>query len=290
MVYIDYMKTIDQEILVAVDPSPSHEREERLSTRRRLRGNAASQRWWKSLNLPENWHVSESPIQTLIQRKVAPPITVIDEAHYGTNHVMKVAASLAEVQGGSSGTAFVVFFCGHGLRNMVADRVKLLSPFPQPERVEIAYTLKEAGESIREVIAKWQVLQMRMAPAKPSPLDSIQEVVQGTQDLRGDDGNLSAKKVATLFGLTLRELALLLQRTPQAVNKTPAADSLQDALAYFERIARLRGILKDDASFRKWLRIANPTLEGDAPLKLVQARQWQELADLVEDILTGSPT
>src|SRR5438477_7367891 len=54
-----------------------------------------------------------------------------------------------------------------------------------------------------------------------------------------ESGRLNAKRVATLFGLSLRETASLLGQKPQAVSKTPDAPSLQPALAAFERIAAL---------------------------------------------------
>jgi antitoxin Xre/MbcA/ParS-like protein len=125
--------------------------------------------------------------------------------------------------------------------------------------------------------------------ARRSPLDRMKAVMEFTSDLREENGNLSAARVAKVFGLSLGQLAGWLGRTKQAVSKTPDADSLQEALGYFERVARLRIITNGDANFRKWLRTSHELLDNAAPLELLAKREWQALADFVEDILTGNP-
>jgi hypothetical protein len=131
------------------------------------------------------------------------------------------------------------------------------------------------------------------APLEPqereSPLDQMKAVMESTSDLREANGNLSAARVAKVFGVSLGQLAGWLGRTKQALSKTPDADSLQEALVYFERVARLRMITNGDPNFRKWLRIPHELLDNAPPLKLLAKRQWQVLADYVEDILTGNP-
>ena len=75
----------------------------------------------------------------------------------------------------------------------------------------------------------------------------------------------------------------------QAVSKTPDADSLQQTLGYFERVARLRLVTKSDAEFRKWLRMPHPEVDGKNPLELLAKGEWQAVADFVDDILIGTP-
>lgn len=128
-----------------------------------------------------------------------------------------------------------------------------------------------------------------VAPARSSPLDKVKGVMGATADLRESNGNLSAVRVAKVFGVSLSQLAGWLGRTKQAVSKTPDADSLQDALVYFERVARLRLLTKGDAEFRKWLRTPHPDVVGKNPLELLDRGEWQALADFVESILTGTP-
>jgi hypothetical protein len=127
------------------------------------------------------------------------------------------------------------------------------------------------------------------APVRKSPLDQVKAVIESTADLREANGNLSAARVARVFGVTLSQLAEWLGRTKQALSKTPDADSLQEPLGYFERVARLRMITNGDAEFRKWLRAPHEFLDNAPPLKLLARREWQALADYVEDILTGNP-
>jgi hypothetical protein len=128
-----------------------------------------------------------------------------------------------------------------------------------------------------------------VAPARKSPLDQVRSVMELTSDLREANGNLSAVRVAKVFGVSLSQLAGWLGRTKQAVSKTPDADSLQEALGYFERVARLRMVTKGDAEFRKWLRMSHPEVHGKNPLELMAKGEWQAMADFTDDILTGTP-
>jgi uncharacterized protein (DUF2384 family) len=125
---------------------------------------------------------------------------------------------------------------------------------------------------------------------RSSPLDSVKKVIAASKDLRESNGNLSADRVARLYGIGLSQLARWLGRTKQALSKTPDADSLQDGLAYFERVARLRLVTENDAEFRKWLRMPNDTLGNRTPLDLMKSGLWQEMADKVDDMLSGMPT
>lgn len=126
------------------------------------------------------------------------------------------------------------------------------------------------------------------APAASS-LDAVRQVIRASADLRDADGNLSAPRVAEVYGLSLSELGTILGRSRQALWKAPAADSLQGGLALFERIARLRLALGGDRDFLVWLKTSNPALGKDTPLEWVHRRRLRALADLVEDILTGNP-
>ncbi len=129
-----------------------------------------------------------------------------------------------------------------------------------------------------------------IAAPRPSPLDKVRGVTAATADLRVANGNISADRVAKLYGVSMSQLAGWLGRTRQAVGKTPDADSLQSALGYFERVARLRLMTKTDAEFRKWLRASQELLGNEPPLKMLAKGEWQALADYVDDALTGAPT
>jgi hypothetical protein len=153
-----------------------------------------------------------------------------------------------------------------------------------------------AEQKVREVTAKADELQMLIeqlnnalgkAP-RPSPLDQVRELVQATEDLRVANGNVSAKAIADTFGLSMNQLADWLGRSRQALAKTPAADSLQSELAFFERVARLRAVMPKER-FQKWLRMPHHQLDGKSPLELLASGEGQVVADFVDDMLTGAP-
>ena len=128
-----------------------------------------------------------------------------------------------------------------------------------------------------------------VAPPRPGPLDQVKAVMAATVDLRVANGNLSAERVAKLFGVSLSRLASWLGRSRQALSKTPDADSLQNELAFFEHVARMR-VVVPDPEFRKWLRTPNELLGNKSPLDLMAKGERQIMADYVDDALTGAPT
>ena len=120
-------------------------------------------------------------------------------------------------------------------------------------------------------------------PVPPSapremPLDSMPGVTWTSALLMdGFTNKFSKAKVVDVFGLDPREIDGLLGTDPEV------------SISYFERVVRLRAILTPD-DFRTWLHTANPNLGGDEPIEWLRTRRWQELADLVDDILVGSPS
>ena len=125
--------------------------------------------------------------------------------------------------------------------------------------------------------------------AFPDPLAEAQEVIDATAALLAPSGRLSAYAIAELFGLKKARMAELLGRSPQALAKTPDAPTIQDALRHFERIARLRAVFPDDR-FRAWLLRKNRHLEDHSPMELIGTGRAAIVADLVESMLTGTPS
>ena len=107
--------------------------------------------------------------------------------------------------------------------------------------------------------------------------------------MREANGNLSAGAGGKSLWRELEPTGRLVKRSKQAVSKTPDADSLQEALGYFERVARVRLVLRNDEEFRKWLRTPHELLGNAAPLDLMAKGEWA-MADYVDDMLTGAPT
>jgi hypothetical protein len=151
--------------------------------------------------------------------------------------------------------------------------------------------MREVTATITELEAVIERLNSALGETRPhpSPLDEMQELLKATEDLRSASGKLSATAVARAFGVSVSELAGWLGRSRQALAKTPDADSLQNDLAFFERIARLRAAVPQ-GRFLKWLRMPHDQLDGKSPLDLVAAGERQVVVDFVEDMLTGAPT
>lgn len=165
-----------------------------------------------------------------------------------------------------------------------------LNHFPKPEALHANGRTAAPGSG--RIPARLPQSSAAASPARVTlaGLGQLQALVEATSDLRASNGNLSANAVADAFGVSINQLAGWLGRTRQSVSKTPDADSLQDSLATFEQVARLRTVLAPD-TFRKWLRMPNGQLDGAKPLDLLATgRERPIVAGLVEDMLTGMPT
>jgi uncharacterized protein (DUF2384 family) len=168
---------------------------------------------------------------------------------------------------------------------------------PLKERSDLRTLRDHAERQMRDLAEKMKAMQALLerlnaavgAPPQTTPLDEVHELVETTEDLRVRNGNLSAAAVTKAFGISMNQLATWLGRTRQALTKTPDADSLQNDLAYFERVARLRAVVSQDR-FLKWLRMPHEQLDGKSPLDLMAEGQRQVVVDFVEDMLTGAPT
>jgi hypothetical protein len=123
---------------------------------------------------------------------------------------------------------------------------------------------------------------------RPSSLDKNRELLTATEDLREENGKVSATAIAKAFGVSVNQLAAWLGKSRQAVSKTPDADSLQSALNFFERVARLRAVFSQD-EFIRWLRTPNWELDNKTPLELLERGDRQVVADFAADMLTGAP-
>jgi transcriptional regulator with XRE-family HTH domain len=167
--------------------------------------------------------------------------------------------------------------------------LEVLTYFDRPADIEFVRLQGDVHFRLDETVAKiWAEQEAERDPGT-DPLRQIKSVIAATADLRTASGRLSAQQVAKAFGLSLAELAGLLGRSRQAVSKTGDAESLQPALAPFERIARL-GAALSQSDFLRWLRMPNEQLEGRSPLDAIRDGRVTEIADLAEDMLTGNPT
>ncbi len=133
----------------------------------------------------------------------------------------------------------------------------LLRGFADPLRVEMAWGPEGGAAAFVEAVAKLTAAEERI---ERDPLGEVPSIVAATAGLRAGSGRLSARRVAAAFGISIAELAeKILGRSRQAVSKTDDAESLQQALRPFEKVARLLAVL-DPAGFLKWLRMPNAQL------------------------------
>lgn len=153
-------------------------------------------------------------------------------------------------------------------------------------RLELAYGDEELEGSVSKALIKYQI---ENEEPKNDPLSEAREVIGATRPLLSESGRLSVKAVASVFGIPWTRLAQRIGSSKQAVDKTPDSASLQSALRPYERVARLRAVLKD-ADFKAWLNRANNHLDNLTPLELIESDRVEIVADLVEHMLTGSPS
>lgn len=156
---------------------------------------------------------------------------------------------------------------------------RLLEEFLEPDRVEISMDAASFASITAGVAAKVRAKRKR-----------LRQGLVPNVDLRGDHGRLAADRIARLFGLSVSALAEALGESRQRLSQNPEGEALQDALGTLERIARLRAVLPDAAAFRSWLRTPVNLLQKKAPLDWVQEGRGLEVAEYVEDLLSGNPS
>ena len=247
---------------------------------------------------PSGWQGRIVNYTEIRERSALPDLLVWDiadkEPREGLFVLMKF---LAKKQGGATHPSLIIIRFPAAQVPDTATLTKLLRPFPRPEQVEIRWRTSKmkVSDLVRVIDPKLTLMreqneaQTLQKPPRPSPFDKSKKVLAVTGNLRVDNGNLSAARIAKLFGITESQIASWLGKTRQALNQAPAADAIQPELQFLERIARLR-LLVSESDFRKWLKMPNELLEGKQPFELLALNQWQELADFVDDTLSGSPT
>lgn len=249
------------------------------------------------------FRVETRPLESLKQTTNAPDVTFVDVDNPAS--LAKVMRDVAQIQSRAPMTSHVIFSVKTPSRaekkqtqtysdiiNAITGQLKI---FPNPALVDVRFDqtderlsalLNYMGHKI-DLAREISGIELHAAP-RSSPLDTVKGVIKATEDLRVENGKLSAEAVAKTFKVTMSELADWLGRSRQAVSKTPDADSLQNELEFFERIARLRTVISK-GDFLKWLRMPNRELDGKRPLEFLANGEGQVVADLVDDMLTGAP-
>lgn len=165
----------------------------------------------------------------------------------------------------------------------------VLRHFDRAEAIDFARGAEQATLALDSALAKiWADLPARTSGVTADPLGQLKSVIAATAELRSESGRLSARKLAAALGLPLSQLATAIGKPRQTVWKTDDAEAIQGRLLPLERIARLRAVLSEH-DFRSWLNMSNDTLDGRTPIDVIRRGQADVVADLAEDMLTGSP-
>lgn len=169
------------------------------------------------------------------------------------------------------------------LENMV-EVLRLFSSDLRPN-IEISSNIETLEESLNEAFAKFLLVETESGR---DPLANARNVVAAVRPLLAASGRLSAKAIAEKFGMSVAQLARQIGQSRQALSKTPDAPGIQMFLRPYERIFRLRTVFSN-RNFHAWLERPNRELDDASPMELLNESHADIIADLVEDMLLGTP-
>lgn len=137
-----------------------------------------------------------------------------------------------------------------------------------------------------------QLLRLNRAVADARPTSMPRSLTVALPQLHdADSGRIDAQKVAEYVGIPLKQLADAISASYPAVHKTPAAESLQEALRPIKRsLEILDQVIGNEATIRAWLRSSHPDLGKRTPLDVILAGRPRALHTLLENALSGIPS
>lgn len=156
-------------------------------------------------------------------------------------------------------------------------------------RLNFSWSSQHLKDRVLEALVKYAAEEEERQKEFPDALAQAKEVIAATRQLRSSSGRLSATAIASALGLKDAQMAALIGRSRQALAKTPDAPAIQQSLVPFERIVRLCAVLKKP-NFLAWLQRKNPHLDDLSPLEVITSGRPEVVADLVEAMLTGTPS
>jgi hypothetical protein len=171
------------------------------------------------------------------------------------------------------------------------NMARVIGKFPESTDVEFLLKSDNARTTVSKLLARVMARNRAahaLSPPAPLLLSEDRSRIDATSDLRNESGRLSVRRVAEVFRLPAANIAEFLGAKRQTVSKTDDAPKLQAKLEPFERIARLRLALSQK-QFLSWLQSPHKQLEKRTPLDVIAYGGAETVADLVEDMLTGSP-
>lgn len=144
--------------------------------------------------------------------------------------------------------------------------------------------LKEGN--LRRMIGKSKLVDAR-APRREVP--PARHVLLDLHDPKS--GRLDARRIADYLQISLSSLAAATGRSVAAIHKSPAADSLQQALAPVAQTVSLLSEFHDSKEYvRAWLHSPHPDLGGQIPMKLILEGHAVAVADMLAAAMAGQPS
>jgi Protein of unknown function (DUF2384) len=236
----------------------------------------------------KQWNASSTTVHDLCEAKIAEGVFVV---HLETlkpeqPEVRKLADCFSE----AAGPIHMVCQVKRPAKShpeLLTRWLKLFSG--SVSEVDFAFGSDRLEDSLVEATAKYLAHVQKQSENAPDPLAEAKEVIKATKPLLARSGRLSAPAVARAFGLSTAKLGELIGKSRQTLAKTPDAPAIQNDLRPFERVARLRSVLKDE-QFRVWLYRPNRQLDQAAPIDLITDKRIDIVADLADDMLLGTPS
>jgi hypothetical protein len=146
----------------------------------------------------------------------------------------------------------------------------------------------EAPVSATEAKAARQRVREATLPSAGYRSGPIAELLRiQTPELRAKSGRLDAKRIAKRLDVSLRELAVPLGISHQALSKTPDSERVQEGL---DPIARPLGLLDEllgRERERAWLNSPHARLGGETPLKALLSGRAEEVARMLGVVRDG---
>ncbi len=145
------------------------------------------------------------------------------------------------------------------------------------------YAAVQAFRSMWKRASTWRGPVFSDAPAGPiGPMNELHDP---------ETGRIDTGRVAAYLGVPLAFMAKALGRNYSTVAKTPAAESLQEALHDFKRVIEvLHYVHNDRTSVRIWMNSPHPDLSLKSPREVAEAGKMSIVRDMLDSMLSGNLT
>jgi|GEM_PF-1060648 len=244
--------------------------------------------------LGEDWRMRNLNLERAATETDVPNLTWVELNEEKVDEELYVSLSTLAERVWQSEGVHLLYVTAYNARGGSRDRLlKFLRTAKRPERVELDLVgARDFAVAVARLNAMMSAVGSSAAlPACPTSPDATNRHLEPLNaDLRSERGTLDAKPICKLFGITQADLAAWVGMKKSTISKTSDGKKLQEVLQPYEGVARMRLLLKDADAFRAWLRTEEPLLEGKSPLHWIKQGKVREIADYVDDALTGQPS